>query len=272
MTFKFKVAAVALAVSAVGSAQAQKAPEPGFTISPYVALLSDYRFRGIEQTSGAPALQAGVDFTLKNGFYAGVFTSNVKWIQDMNGATSGTREVDYFGGYKTQISSDLTLDIGAIRYSYPDNNSGGAGSRNVGGYSNADTTEYYLGLSYGSMSFKYSQSIGDFLGNLQSNASRYYDFSFNYDLGDGFTFVPHLGYQTIPNQSSGADIGNAANYFDAALTLNKDFGNGWSVLASAIGTTAKQGGFYQTVPALNPDRVNRNLASSTVVFGLKYAF
>src|SRR5665811_1106927 len=70
-------------VLASTAAMAQtKAPEPDFTLSYNVGVTSDYRFRGIAQTSTDPALQAGVDFAHKSGFYLGAWGSNISWIKD----------------------------------------------------------------------------------------------------------------------------------------------------------------------------------------------
>jgi len=262
MTFKFKVAAAAVAFLAIGAAQAQKAPEPDFTIAYNVGAVSQYRFRGIEQTSGTPALQAGLDFAHKNGFYAGVFTSSIKWIQDANGASAGEREIDYFAGYKASFSN-INLDLGVIRYDYPANNSG-AGGPGAGLWSNATTNEAYIGMGYGLVNFKYSHSLGDFLGNIGSSGSKYYDLSLNFDLGNGMSLVPHIGRQTIPN----VNPANSADYTDYALTLNKDFGNGWSASLAAIGTNAQSGGFYQS-SYTNPSRF---FASNASVLGVKYTF
>jgi uncharacterized protein (TIGR02001 family) len=272
MTFKFKVAAAAVAFLAIGAAQAQKAPEPDYTLSANVGAVSQYRFRGIEQTSGAPALQAGVDFAHKNGFYAGVFTSSVKWVRDMNGATSGEREVDYFLGFKTAVS-DINFDFGAIQYQYPGNNSGVTGTPGAAYYTDANTTEVYVGVSYGVASFKVSNATSNFLGNKNSSGAKYYDLALNFDLGSGMTFVPHIGFQTIPGTlSNGYTTSNAGDYTDYSLTLNKDFGNGWSASLAYVGTNAQQGGFYQTNALNNPESVNRFLGSNTGVVGVKYTF
>jgi uncharacterized protein (TIGR02001 family) len=274
MTFKFKVAAAAVALLAVGAAQAQKAPEPDYTLTANVGAVSQYRFRGMEQTSGAPALQAGVDFAHKNGFYAGVFTSSVKWVRDFNGATSGEREVDYFLGFKTAVS-DINFDFGAIQYQYPGNNSGVLGTPgNPSGttvYTDANTTEVYVGVSYGVASFKMNNATSNYLGGINSSGAKYYDLSLNFDLGNGLTLVPHVGMQTIPNVTIGTDT-KAADYNDYSLTLNKDFGNGWSASLAYVGTSAKEGGLYQTTASKNPDSVNRFLGSNAGVLGVKYTF
>ena len=263
MTFKFKVAAVALAISAVGAAQAQKAPEPDYTLSYNVGVVSQYRFRGMEQTSGDPATQAGVDFAHKNGFYAGAFTSSVSWIKDYSGAT-GNLEVDLFGGYKTEIAKEVVLDFGAIKYWYPGNNSGATGTYAAGAATNADTFEAYLGLTYGIASVKYSRSIGTFLGNLNSDGSQYLEVAANIDLGNGFGLIPHYGRQEVAGQRTVGD------YNDYSVTLSKDLGSGLSVSLAAVGTTAKENGFYQTSTTANGK--NRFFGSNATVLGLKYSF
>ena len=41
------------------------------TLTANVGLVSSYRFRGIDQTYGKPALQGGFDYAHSSGFYAG---------------------------------------------------------------------------------------------------------------------------------------------------------------------------------------------------------
>lgn len=259
--------AASLAVLVTSASFAQtKAPEPDYTVAYNVGVVTDYRFRGISQTSLKPALQLGVDFVHKSGFYLGAFGSNVSWVKDFNLATKGSYEIDLYGGFKGNITSDIGFDVGLISYIYPGNTSGKAGTPSAGGYSNANTNEIYGGLTYNVFSFKYSRSMGDFLGNLRSGGSQYFDLSANFDLGDGFTLTPHIGRQTVPNQNFGTSTdGKAANYMDYALTLGKDFGSGLSGTAALIGTDTKRPGFYR-------DSKNKDLGKSTLVVGLKYTF
>lgn len=235
-----------------------KAPEPAYTLAYNVAAYTDYRFRGIAQTNFNPALQGGVDFAHKSGFYLGAFASNVSWVKDFNGASKGNFEVDLYGGYKGEIVKDFGYDVGLVTYQYPGNNSGAAGTTGAGLYSNANTNEIYGALTYSFFTLKYSRSLGDFLGNLKSRGSQYLDLSANFDIGNGLTLTPHLGRQTVPNQ------GGAADYTDYSLTIAKDFGNGLAVSAAAIGTNANKA-FYT-------DTGGRFLGKSTLVVGVKYSF
>ena len=275
MKFNFVTTAASLAILAstasFTSFDQTKAPAPDYTLAYSAGVVSDYRFRGISQTSFKPALQLGVDFAHKSGFYAGAFGSNVDWVKQFNGATKGSYELDLFGGYKGSITKDIGFDVGVIAYIYPGNNSGVANAPKgiaAGQYSNANTNEFYLGLSYNVASFKYSRSMGDFLGNVRSGGSQYFDLSANFDLGNGLTLTPHLGYQKVPNANTATSTdGKAANYSDYSLTLAKDLGNGLSVTGAVIGTNTSKGAgtFYR-------DSNNKDLGKSALVVGLKYSF
>jgi uncharacterized protein (TIGR02001 family) len=234
--------------STVANAQT-KAPEPDYTLSYNVGVTTDYRFRGIAQTSTNPALQGGVDFAHKSGVYLGASGSNINWIKDYAGATDGSLEIDLYGGYKGAISKDLTFDLGLIGYLYPSNTAA----------TNANTTEFYGALSYGPATLKYSRSAGNFVANPNSSGSAYLELAATFDLGNGFTLTPHVGRQSIPNVAN-----DAGDYTDYALTLGKDFGNGLSASVAAIGTNADEA-FYT-------DLNGKFLGKSALVVGLKYSF
>lgn len=250
MKLKSTFALVLSALLAGTAAMAQtKAPEPDYTLSYNVGVTSDYRFRGIAQTSFNPALQAGVDFAHKSGFYLGAWGSNVSWIKDYAGATDGALEIDLYGGYKGEISKDFTYDLGVITYQYPGNTAA----------TNANTSELYGALTYSVVTAKYSRSTGNFVANPNSSGSAYFEVAANFDLGSGFTLTPHVGRQSIPNVTN-----NAGDYTDYSLTLAKDFGNGLSATVAAIGTNADQT-FYT-------DTQGKFLGKEALVVGLKYSF
>ena len=255
MNFKTKSILV-LATALVGTgAMAQAAaptPEPASTLSFNVGVVSDYRFRSVAQTSFKPALQGGVDYVHKSGAYVGAWASNVSWIKDYVGATDGTTEVDVYLGYKGEIAKDLTFDIGAITYQYPGNTADKV-------LVNANTTEVYGALTYGIVTAKYSQSTSNFIANPNSQGSRYFELAAAFDLGNGFSFTPHVGRQTIPNQTD-----SAGDYTDYSLTLGKDFGNGVSASVAVLGTDAKDS-FYKVAGF-------DNLGKNAMTVGVKYTF
>lgn len=256
-TIMLPLAAAGACTSA--TAAEEKAPEPEYTLAFNIGVISDYRVRGIAQTSGKPAIQGGIDFALKNGLYVGTAASNVRWVKEFNGASKGSYELDLYGGLKGQLAdTGFSYDVGVIHYRYPDNDSGAAGFFPAGTYSNANTTEAYGAISYNIVTFKYNRSLGDFLGNVNSSGSQYFDLSAAVDLTNGFTLTPHIGRQLIPNQTG------RASYSDLALTLAKDFGNGFSASAAFIGSNADHV-FYT-------DTRGRFLGDNTVVVGAKYSF
>jgi len=241
------------------AAMAQSAgPEPEYSLTFNVGAVSDYRVRGIAQTSYQPAIQGGIDFAHKAGFYAGTFASNVKWVKDFNLATKGSWELDLYGGFRDAINSSVSYDVGVITYRYPGNNSGDATTPGAGLFAKADTTEVYGSVTFKMVTLKYNRSVSNFLGNLDSHGSQYIDLSAAFDLGNGFTLTPHVGHQWIPHQAL------PANYTDASLTLAKDFGSGLSGTAAVMGTTAERS-FYT-------DSNARFLGRGAAVLGVKYTF
>lgn len=250
-----KILVPALIATAIGSlsslAQAQSAA-PESTLAFNAGVVSDYRYRGISQSRLDPAVQGGVDYADKSGFYVGAWGSSIKWIKDA-GASAGSFELDVYGGYKGAVG-DLAYDVGFLRYEYVGNKLAG-----VNGAVNANTNEVYGAVTYGLFTAKYSHAISDLFGNADTKNSYYLDLSATVDLGDGYSLVPHVGRQSFKNAGQ-------LSYNDYALTLAKDLGNGLSVTGAVIGTNAdKEQLAYQT-PA------GKFTGKSGVVVGLKYTF
>lgn len=242
---------MALAIGSLTSvAQAQTAPAaPESSLSFNVGAVSDYRYRGISQSRLQPALQGGVDYADKSGFYVGAWGSTIKWIKD-SGASKGTTEVDLYGGYKGAVS-DVSYDVGVLRYQYLGNT-----LDDVMNFANANTTEVYGAVTYNVFTAKYSHALTNTFGNVSSKNSYYLDLSATFDLGNGFTLTPHLGRQVINNSP-------AYNYNDYALTLGKDLGNGLSASVVAVGTNAGKSQYTLA---------NKYNGKDGLVVGLKYAF
>lgn len=242
-----KLSCVLLSALAVSGAMAQtKPPEPDYTLGFNVGLVTDYRYRGITQSRFDPALQGGVDFSHKSGFYLGTWASSIKWIKDAGGDAS--TEIDFYGGYKGS-AGDLGYDVGVLRYQYP-------------GHSLAvspNTSEIYGALTYGPFTAKYSHSVSNLFGFANSNGSGYLDLSATFDLGKGFSIVPHIGHQRVAGAGNGI-----FSYTDYALTLNYDFGNGLSASLAAVGSDAKKTSYF--TPS------GKAAGRDGVVLGLKYSF
>ena len=97
------LAAAALAVTAVGSAQAG-------SLSGNVAMTNNYIFRGVTQTSDEAAVQGGLDWENGSGVYLGTWISNL--------SSGNGYEWDLYGGYRFKVQ-EFDLDVGFISYEYP---------------------------------------------------------------------------------------------------------------------------------------------------------
>ena len=235
---------LAMSLAFAGNALAQAAPES--TMSFNVGGVNEYRYRGISQSRFDAALSGGADYTDKSGVYVGVWGSSIKWIKDAGGKAN--TEVDLYGGYKFTMG-DVGYDIGFLHYDY----SGNALKPS------ANTNELYGAITMGPATLKYSQSTGNLFGFANSKGSSYVDLTATFDLGDGYSLVPHVGYQAVKGAGNGI-----YSYTDTALTLGKDLGNGLSASAAIIGTNAKTGSYVS--PA------GKQLGKSGLVVGLKYSF
>ena len=211
-----------------------------------VGAVTDYRYRGISQSRVKPAVQAGVDFSA-GGFYAGAWASSIKWIKDLDGGNANA-EIDVYAGYKVELAKDFTLDVGALTYQYPSNKL----------KPKAETTELYVGATYGITTVKYSHAFTDTFANVDSKNSYYLDASVAIDLGFA-TLTPHIGYQGIKGPLSGV-----ASYTDYALTLSKDF-SGLVVSAAVVGTNADKSFYASPVNG-------KELGKPGLVLGVKYNF
>ena len=265
MKLKSKVLLALLATSSAAFAQtAPAAPES--TLGYNVGVVSEYRYRGIAQTKGDPALQGGVDYANSNGFYAGAWGSTIKWIKD-NSATAtatevkGPLEIDLYAGYKFEAAG-LAYDVGYLRYQYQGNTLEKTGGTVNGAYVNANTDEIYGAVTAGVVTAKYSYSLSDLFGNKDSKGSTYLDLSATLDLGNGYSLVPHVGRQVVKNSTTTSTTGD---YTDVALTLNKDLGDGLAVSVSAITTNAKSSFYYSPVN-------NYATGKNVTVVGVKYSF
>jgi uncharacterized protein (TIGR02001 family) len=112
------LAATILAGSALAAAPAfaqDQAPISGITVSGNVAVVSDYRFRGVSMSGGDPAIQGGVDIAHDSGFYVGTWGSSI----DGGGGPYGEMELDVYGGWSGDVTPGVTLDVGLLYYLYP---------------------------------------------------------------------------------------------------------------------------------------------------------
>ncbi|MGB3166463.1 MAG: TorF family putative porin [Alteraurantiacibacter sp.] len=86
----------------------------GIEISANVALVSDYRFRGVSLSDGEFAIQGGIDLSLPAGIYVGAWASSL----DEDTVGYGSTELDIYAGWGAEFGN-ISTDIGVIAYLYP---------------------------------------------------------------------------------------------------------------------------------------------------------
>ena len=250
-------AAVAAAFAtplAATNAHAQAAAASPITYN--VGVVSDYLFRGISQTHGQPALQGGIDYAHSSGLYLGAWASQITWVKDLY--SSGRTEIDVYGGYKNAFAGgDWNYDVGYIAYNYPGAGRAIPASPGVGGLAKPNTQEAYGAIGYKWLTAKYSVTTSkNFIGwqggsDLDKNTrgSGYLELNGNYDLGNGWTLIGHIGQQTVKGSTtSSVATGSirSASYKDWKIGVSKDIGFGVVTLAysdtDAPGTCTSAGG------------------------------
>lgn len=244
-------------------AAAQQAPEattPTHSTSANVSLATEYRYRGIAQTDGDPAVQGGFDWTHSSGVYAGTWGSNVSWLADADARVSSSVELDVYGGYRGTLG-EFGYDLGLLRYLYP-------GSYPTG-FVSPHTTELYAAGSWRMFSLKYSHALTNLFGVPDSEGAGYLDLSTKLDVGGGFALVAHLGHQRVPSGSQGGiriRSSSDCSYTDWKLGVAKAWaGFEWSL--SYVDTDAK-GGIGECYRSAR----NRDLGKGTAVLAVGATF
>jgi len=268
----FAVPSLAVAQTAAPAA----APASPHTFTGNMSLVSEYRFRGIDQTYGKPAIQGGFDYSHSSGFYVGNWNSNVN---SGAGYPAGNIEMDFYGGYKPTFG-DWTLDIGTIYYAYPGTNATAANfaanPRTLATHTGkVYNHEIYLCASWKWLSFKVYDAISDYFSAPGTKNSYYWDLSANYDMGSGWGVVGHVGKLKVKGWSTGTTATNA-DYTDYKLGVTKDL-NGWVLGGALVGTNAKgncaSGEFYCFGNSTGAGATNfRNAGRSTVVLSVSKTF
>jgi uncharacterized protein (TIGR02001 family) len=172
------------------------AGEGGFEFSGNVALVSEYRFRGVDLSGGDIAVQGGVDLAHSSGIYIGTWGSSL----DEDTVGFGHTELDIYGGWSGDLGG-VSADIGVIAYLYPN---AGAGD--------FDYIEFYgsLGFGLGPAEVTVGVAYAPDQDSLGSTDNLY----FYTDVGVGIPDTPislsgHIGYTdgflTFTNDSKAFD-------------------------------------------------------------------
>lgn len=271
---KKTIAFAALLLSSTPAFAQTEAPAGPIAVSGSVALVSDYRFRGVSQSDKEMAVQGGITVSHESGAYVGTWGSNLAGWGTFGGSNM---ELDLFAGYAVPLGG-VTLDVGLTWYMYP------------GGLDTTDFAEPYVKLSgdVGPASLLLGVAYAPkqrALGNtdpLVHAAGRPGDKEDNlYIWGDVSTAVPntpltlkgHLGYSDGnpglgPN---GTSIAPTGKYFDWMLGADVAVGPvtlGAAYVDTDIGKSdaARLGGGFAS------SKNGSSIASGRVVFSVSAGF
>ncbi len=240
-----KVLLALFAIAGFTSAHAQLTGNLGLT--------SDYRFRGISQSQNAPAVQGGVDYAHESGLYIGNWNSSVSSQVYTNGAGV---ESDLYAGYKKDVYKGLTLDIGSYNYFYPRATVAKTGS-------NFDTYEAFVGLGYGPVAVKYSQTLGNgYFGTVNAKNTNYTGADVNQSFEPlsaklkDLSFLAHYGHTSVANSSN-------LNYNDINVGLGYALPKDWSVNAKYY-TNSSMTSTFQTANNVNGQKLYKNAVVATL--------
>jgi uncharacterized protein (TIGR02001 family) len=209
-----------------------------------VSLTTDYKFRGISQSQNSSAIQGGVDYADKGGFYIGNWNSSVSTQLYPSG--SGVQS-DVYAGYKQKLGM-FTVDVGSYNYFYPKAKT--AANSNV----DFNTNEGYVGVGVGPVVVKYNRSFGNYFGIANSNGSQYIQGDLSIPVVKNLKVVAHAGYTDISNRASR----NYKDYnFGAVYTVQ-----GWDVSAKYF-RNASAGSTFTASNFVNSEQLYKNTVGIT---------
>lgn len=163
-----------------------------------LGFMSDYKFRGISQTNGDPAVQVTFNWAYESGLYLGAFASNVDFAE----GDGANQELDLYIGYGWQINDNVAADVSWTQYIYP--------------FDNAD---YNYGELIGKVTFYDSITAMVGLSNNVFSSDEngfYYGLSGSTSLSD-FTFTGTIGYYDLDDVAGGGIT-------DYSVAVSRDWG------------------------------------------------
>ncbi|MHA6723245.1 TorF family putative porin [Sphingomonas sp. RS2018] len=268
----FATAALAVVLSSTGATAQDTAPPKPITVSGSVAVVSDYRFRGVSQSDEEIAVQGGFTVTHESGAYIATWGSNLGGWGTFGGPNL---ELDLIAGYKFPVSEGGALDVGVTWYTYP------------GGADNTDFFEPYAKLSgtvgpvsalAGVAYAPKQEALGNFSATPQSRGQSEDNLYLWGDFSSALPSTPltlkaHIGYSDGnpglgPNGTSVAPTGK---YWD--WSLGADVALGPIVLGAAyVDTDISRSESAYLLPNFSSTKDGGPIAGPQVVFSITAPF
>ena len=182
-------------------------PPSDITISGNVALVTDYRFRGLSQSAGDPAIQGTVNVNHSSGLYAGLWSSSIKFAAPALDVVYGNQELDLYAGWTGEVTSGVTADVGLLYYVYPGGHVGKANFFEP--YASLSTTLGPVTAKAG-VNYAWKQASLDFNADGQSDDSVYAYVDLSASIPDTpLSLSGHVGYADgalTPNFATGKTL------------------------------------------------------------------
>jgi uncharacterized protein (TIGR02001 family) len=234
----------------------------GAAASPWSATVTaatQYVSRGIRQSWGRPALQAGADYSSPHGWNAGAWASSI----DDRYIEIASVELDLYAGYGG-TAGPLGYNATLTWYRYP-------GARVSATGTSYDYGELQGGLSWKSLYAKYNYTFSrDYFGIENARGTGYLDIGANFELGQALTLQLHAGDGRV------AGAGNGIwDWRDLRVGLSKKFDGGWVAAVNptrAFGATGAYDRYTTGVARAEGRPAVSNVARRAMILSLTRTF
>ena len=145
-------------------------------------LTSEYIYRGLKRSDGAPALQLGLDWEHDSGIFAGTWASTI----DLEGPNSNRDvELNFYAGFHHAFEGPWSASVMLLRYTYP----GQTGSHSY------NYNEWLVSMSWKD---RYSLELGytDNLGGLNRDG-QHIEFQLDYPVANTWILGATIGHNDI---------------------------------------------------------------------------
>ena len=193
-----------------------------------LGVVSEYLLRGIEGSDGV-AVQGGWDWSGDSGLYLG------NWASELGGAAKvGDWELDTYGGWAGKLG-DLSLDLGAVYYSYP-------GDEHNPDY---DYPEVYAKFGIGILALQLYYAE-DFYGDAIAAAAKLAGKDNEGWYANAIATFPmskdvSLVFQGGHSSGEGVEVAYGDTYSDYSISFTQTYKGGVTVSLGAYDTTLEAG-------------------------------
>ena len=171
------------------------------SLSASVGISNMYLFRGVDLSTGGNAHVSGsLDFDSGVGLYTGVWAAS--------GDSNLGQEYDLYAGYATDITDDVSVDVGAINYIYPSQD------RSTSPDLVGDFSEVYLNVEAYGASLGYVDTVAGLPGYSYITAGYGYD-AFSATVG-------HHSFDDAAQGNSYGGFGEDMTHLDLSFQFNDE--------------------------------------------------